>query len=440
MRLSVFTVTNASPDRLEPWILRALDVADELIVTLDARVDPASIALARELADVVAIAELPGIGSPAYSWTAAQATGDWVLMLDDELLAPGFADRLPELMADRRYSHYHLPMRWLVTHEGGGHRWIRQFSWWPNRATRLFRNVDGLARHSAEAHGSWEVFGEGRALEGPDFAIYHLDLALRDRAAREAKVAARYRRDGPEVATCEEYYVYEDYLATIELAHVPPGVIGAPPTERASGRAAERRRTAGQRPAPVDVTAGDLFAHIAERSADPPIWGAQYLGHDTPARLAANRGHTTSVTVRNTSAATWRSLGQVVGRVLLSYRWFTEEGQVVIPQGDISLLPHALHPGEQATVTAGLWTPPEPGTYRLEWDMLCERIAWFSVRGVEPLRVTVEVVDDGPRPQAPHFPPGQPAAAPEPAEPPEGRRGLRTRVLAGLRTERAPGE
>ena len=186
------------------------------------------------------------------------------------------------------------------------------------------------------------------------------------------------------------------------LEPLPPGAAELAPSPRARSRAAERRARP-ELPEVESITYAELLTHCDERSADPPIWGAEYLAHDTPDQLGANRGSTATVTVRNTSLATWRSLGQVHGRVLLSYRWFTPDGQLVVPQGDISILPQAVPPGATTTVLAGLWTPPEPGAYRLEWDMLCERVAWFSVRGVPPLSHAVEIVDLGPRPRAPHF-------------------------------------
>jgi hypothetical protein len=89
---------------------------------------------------------------------------------------------------------------------------------------------------------------------------------------------------------------------------------------------------------------------------------------------------------------------------VISYRWRRPDGSLVIPQGDITLLPEALPPGEVAELVAGLWTPTEPGRYVLAWEALCERVAWFSDRGVTPLLHEVEVVDRGPRPAAPHFP------------------------------------
>lgn len=409
--LSICTVTAAPPERLERWLLRALEVADELVVTVDAAAGPATVAVALELADRVTIAELDGIANPAYGWTAGQATGDWVLMLDDdEILAPGFAERARNLMADRRYSHYHLPVRWVARGPDGEPAWIRQFPWWPNRATRMFRNIGGLAWHGPEAHSAWRVHGEGRAPKGFDAAIYHLDLLVNDRAAREAKVE-NYRACGPGTPSCEEYYLYEDYLETIAFMPLPEQLLDATPSPAAAQRARERRARPGTRREPRRLSMAELRRHVSEGADRPPIWSAEYLAHATPGRLAANRGYAVPVTVKNTSSVAWRSLGQVDGRVLLSYRWFAPDGSIVIPQGDVSLLPQALPAGQWTTVDAGLWTPAEPGPHRLEWDMLCERVGWFSENGVTPLSVSVEITDVGRRPRAPHFPSAPSASA-----------------------------
>jgi peptidoglycan/xylan/chitin deacetylase (PgdA/CDA1 family) len=375
--------------------------ADEVVLSVDADSDPDTVAVARRYADDVAIVQLDGVPNPAYGWTAERATGDWILALDDdEVVAASMQEQLPSLLAES-VTHYHLPVRWIVRTEGGELAWIRQFPWYPNHATRLFRNLRGIFRHPPLLHGVWEVAGEGRALAPSDASIYHLDLALKDRAEREAK-RERYRRSAlPGVPTCEEYYLYEDYGSGLELVAldpVEPAVASVLNDTQGPGQP-------GDAGAPLPVTAAaELDAHAADRSAEPPIWSAAYLDHDTPAELGTNRGHTVSLRVRNTSGGTWRSLGSVVGRVVISYRWRREDGSMAIPQGDITLLPEALPPGEEAEVVAGLWTPSDPGRYLLEWEVLCERVAWFSDRGVPPLVHEVQVVDRGERPRAPHFP------------------------------------
>jgi hypothetical protein len=377
------------------------DYADEIVVTVDSRAREDVVGTARALADSVALADLDGLAENARGWTADRARGDWILALDDdEMMAPGFADRLPDLLSSR-WSHFHLPVRWVVPGPGldGEPRWLRQFPWHPNQATRLFRNVSGTFHQPARLHSVWEVAGDGCSLYDEDVAIYHLNLALESREERERKIDARYR---PMAVggrpTCEEYYLYEDYEHTLEYGAVPAEVAGAlageepwAPTRRFPARVAQ-------------VSAPELALHRAAREADPPIWSAEYLDHTTPDRLYTNRGCTVEVRVRNTSAATWGSTGEVVGRVVLSYRWRREDGELVVPQGDIALLPRPCAPGEETTLTAGLWTPREAGRYVLEWEMLCERVAWFSDRGVPPLAVNVEVSELGPRPGAPHFP------------------------------------
>lgn len=401
-RLSVCAVVSAPPARLEAWLREARRFADEIVLSVDASADPDTIAVARAGADDIALVELEGRPNPAYAWTAERATGDWILALDDdELIGAELGRALPSLMAER-VTHFHLPVRWVVRSGAGGLAWIRQFPWYPNHATRLFRNLSGGFRHPPQLHAVWEVAGEGRALSPTSgAALYHLDLAMRDRQAREEKRERYHSQATPGVPTCEEYYLYEDYGADLELVPVDPGETAVAAVMEAVQHSLGRE-VAGD-PLPV-TTVAELDAHAADRAPDPPIWAAEYLDHDTPPELGTNRGHAVNLRVRNTSAATWRSVGTVVGRVVISYRWRRLDGSLVIPQGDISLLPAPLRPGEEAELVAGLWTPTEPGRYLLEWDALCERVAWFSDRGVPPLVLEIEVVDRGERPRAPHFP------------------------------------
>jgi hypothetical protein len=398
-RLSVCAVVSAPAPRLEAWLRHVRTFADEIVLSVDSEADPATIEVARARADDVALVALEGLPNPAYGWTAERASGDWILALDDdEVVAGELARALPALLAER-VTHYHLPVRWLVRGADGRLAWIRQFPWYPNHATRLFRNLGGIYRHPPQLHAVWEVAGEGRALPPELASIYHLDLALKDRGEREAK-RDRYRRNAlPGVPTCEEYYLYEDYGAEDRFVPLDPAepavedvLAGAPPPLAPPA-------AAGSSPPVVS-----LDAYSADRSPDPPIWAAEFVSHTTPGEVATNRGYAVPLAVRNTSEATWRSVGSVAGRVVISYRWWRLDGSLVIPQGDITLLPEALRPGEVAEVVAGLWTPPEPGRYLLAWEPLCERVAWFSDHGVEPLRVEVAVADRGPRPVAPHFP------------------------------------
>jgi hypothetical protein len=397
---------SAPPERLDPWLRHVRSFADEVVLSVDAAAGPEVLEVARRYADDVAVVELDGLPNRAYGWTAERTTGDWILALDDdELLTESLIGRLPGLL-EGNVTHYHVPVRWLVHRPPEGLAWIRQFPWYPNHATRLFRNLAGCFRHPPELHGVWQIAGEGRALPADgDEAIYHLNLALLDRPERERKIAGRYRRlAAGGRPTCEEYYLYEDY-GDVELV---PVTEEAPLTllpDRA-GRPATRSRPITPAEATVPIASVEtLRAHELDRAPEPPIWSAAYLSHDTPTVLGTNRGALATLRVRNTSEATWQSRGDVAGRVVISYRWRAADGSFAVAQGDVTLLPAAVPPGGEAEVVAGLWTPAEPGPYRLEWDMLCERVSWFSDRGVPPLVHEVDVRDLGVRPRASHFAP-----------------------------------
>jgi hypothetical protein len=409
-RLSVCSVVSAPPAQLDSWLRHVRTFADEIVLSVDVASHPDTAGVAREYADSVALVEIDGLPNRAYGWTAERATGDWILHLDDdEVVGTQLERALPSLL-EERVTHYHLPVRWVVRDAAGGPlAWIRQFPWFPNHATRLFRNLRGGFRHPAQLHAVWQVEGEGRALAPDSGAIYHLDLVLKDRRARESKRERYHASSAPAVPTCEEYYLYEDYASNLQLTPVDAA---EEPVRTVLASAGQPLSVAYGGDAMLPVTSAlELHAHAADRSPDPPIWSAEYLEHDTPAELGTNRGHAVRMRVRNTSLATWRSVGSVVGRVVLSYRWRRPDGSLVVPQGDISLLPQELAPGESAELIAGLWTPAEPGRYLLEWEALCERVAWFSDRGVPPLALEVQVVDRGERPRAPHFP-GPPEAVP----------------------------
>jgi len=395
--LSVVLMTKNSGGHLGWWLERVRRYADEIVVGVDRSSTDDTYDLAKAGADQVHVLELAGIVEPSKDWLAKQAGGDWVLMLDDDEALPLDADtRLPSLLDDRRYTHYSLPVRWVVRGPGGDLAWLAQHPWHSPRWVRLARNLGGLLRVEPLMHAVPEVAGEGCALspDGP-MALYHLDLLWRDRPAREAKMA-RYRiAAGTDRPTGEEHYLYEDYASTLARVAVPAeeDLLMEPGQGRPGGV---------PRDVPV-VTLAALDEHNRDISDDPPIWSVAWLGHETPTRLLTNRGYAVRIRMRNTSRGTWRSPGTVHGRVALAHRWDAEGWGSEVPLGDVSLLEHAVAPGDDAEVLAGLWTPRRPGRYTLTWDMLCERVAWFSSRGADALRVEVEVVDEGPRPPAPHF-------------------------------------
>ncbi|MDQ2729501.1 MAG: glycosyltransferase, partial [Actinomycetota bacterium] len=386
-RLSVCAKTANSADRLEAWTTRAREYADEVVLLVDDASRDDTLGVARRVADRVTVFEHPPVLEMVHDTVLRQATGEWLLLLDDdEVMAPGFAGRVDDLVDDRYLTHYWLPYRWVLRGAEGGYGWLRTFPWYPNARARLMLNVGSIFADRGRLHAPVDIAGAGRVLDDDDTAIYHLDFVQRDRSQREAKVA-RYR--GRNAPSCEEYYLWEDYRSTLDVVALDDEVVDGAPSPAARARA----QTAAQRLAPVGptVTLADQRRSTARHWATADVYHADYLGSTTPAQVLANRGYTATVTLRNTSEVRWRTTGFGAGRVVLSYHWSHPVHGMLLRDGDITLLPHEPAPGEEIVVTAGVWTPYDPGSYRLEWDLRAEEVNWFSERGVAPLTLDVEV-------------------------------------------------
>jgi hypothetical protein len=88
-----------------------------------------------------------------------------------------------------------------------------------------------------------------------------------------------------------------------------------------------------------------------------------------------------SVEVENAGAVTWRS-GHLEG-VQLSYHWLDERGNAIVWDGLRTPLPHAVAPGERVRAELAVRAPIPPGRYRLAFDLVDERRAWFGELGNE---------------------------------------------------------
>ena len=95
-----------------------------------------------------------------------------------------------------------------------------------------------------------------------------------------------------------------------------------------------------------------------------------------------------SVRVTNYGARAWPAQG--ANPVRLSYHIFSGGG-VVVWDGQRGLLPGDLAVGQVATVQVPVTLPSALGTYRIEWDLVQEGVAWFSSLGVPRLQESINV-------------------------------------------------
>jgi hypothetical protein len=124
----------------------------------------------------------------------------------------------------------------------------------------------------------------------------------------------------------------------------------------------------------------DSLLWVRLTTENDELWyRAQY---QVPDRLELRTGevHLIEVTVTNTGQVTWKPGGEAPFH--LAYHWLDAESDaVLIFEGLRTELPHAVRPGERVTLRARVQAPPQPGRYRLAWDMVQEGRLWFSIKG-----------------------------------------------------------
>ena len=422
--LSLWIVTKNSAGRIERLLQAARMLADELVVAVDRSSTDATEAVCAGYADKLFRIDPVGSAQWVMAWMNERCTGDWILRLDDdELPSAGLAAALPRLLRDRECTHYWLPRRWLIGADGA--RWIAQRPWWPDWQLRLFRNIPSLVYIPGSVHMGYVVQGAARFLD--EGSLYHLDLVVHSEQQRREKVA-RYRRLAPDYDQAAFYLpLPEAALRTLPIPAgdppwrpcAPPGLAGRLGWRARGPRHAFRARA---RPA-VEVTFPEIRrSALQECQFGPSLFRARLEVRDRPASMTAGQLSWVVLALRNDSPVAWpfHSLGVsdeafreqwqrtarqiyefggdgwpvpglISPRVRVGYHWLREDGQIHEYEGHRTNLPHTLHPGEATQVVAQVLAPAGPGTYRLQWDLVIEHVAWFSSQGWQGPEVMVRV-------------------------------------------------
>lgn len=120
-------------------------------------------------------------------------------------------------------------------------------------------------------------------------------------------------------------------------------------------------------------------AAITSASAAPDLLRARLRTPPLPARASAGGRLATTVECVNTGEATWLATKRDVGGyVTLGVRIHRADGRLVDDLRGRRPLPHDVRPGESVRIDTELSLDGlPPGLYRLVFDMVNERVAWF---------------------------------------------------------------
>ena len=120
-------------------------------------------------------------------------------------------------------------------------------------------------------------------------------------------------------------------------------------------------------------------------------YSAQYNDKGkTPNFLDTGEEFSAVIEVKNNGFLTWVDTGKE--RVALGTHWIDRDtGEIVTWDGNRGLLNYDISYGEETEVEVNIKAPDKAGRYILQFDMVHERVTWFSEKGVIPLEVNIDV-------------------------------------------------
>ena len=134
----------------------------------------------------------------------------------------------------------------------------------------------------------------------------------------------------------------------------------------------------------------DLYASTPQRLAPLGSAGARAVisPERTQLRAAAGTAVALPVSVKNASGEAFPHGEGVFG---LSYHLLSPAGQTIAHDNARTYLHKSLQPGESANIDLRIAAPVEPGSYRLELDLVWEGVMWFKDIGNPVCLVELEV-------------------------------------------------
>jgi hypothetical protein len=350
------------------------EVADEIVVAVDATVDAQSIVDLYPVADRLVRFEFPDYLERGLAWLHGLCSSDWILRLDgDEVVSPALVDELPTLIRESGVRQFHLPTRRLWPSPD---RWLDEWPWSPDYHNRLVRNDSGLW-FPGFCHSGAEPALPARYLELP---IYHLDGVLNDERTRELKVARYLALPPGESALGADRLLAQFYLPE-RYATEPPA-----PVPRRDQEAIEAvlegnrsRRRGRLRDLPL-VTRPEVESHWARRSLAEGAYQARVELIEEKRRMTMQPREQRLIKVRvtNLGTETWPGFEERAPLIRLGCRWLRSDGTAANETARTTL-PEPVAPRGSTIVPVFVEAPPERASYALEIDLVHEFQRWFGV-------------------------------------------------------------
>jgi len=381
--LSVVCSVHQSGGMLAASLQSLREIADEIVVGFDSRIDPGSLGPLESIADVFVGFEFTG-RNRFRPWLREQASGDWLLLLDyDEVPSTALLDQLPTLMTDRNIAGYSLPRWWAYP---DATRRIVSDPWNRDVQMRLMRN-DARLWFPGIAHTGAHCDGPTRFVDAP---IIHMDLLARSVAERLEKIDHYRNSQLFGLMSYDGRPLDVAYFAPEDRTDLRTELLAAPDAERVRGAMVaqghmslplQHHRTASAREVDGWWSRAELLDEDYSASVQFVGWHGDVFAADVT-RL--------EIDVTNTGGFVWPATALIKDNrtVMLSYHWETADGESVEFNGRRTSLSCRVAPNKSVRAELEVLAPEVPGHYVLAVDVVHEGVRWFDLDA----RVGVEVL------------------------------------------------
>jgi len=121
------------------------------------------------------------------------------------------------------------------------------------------------------------------------------------------------------------------------------------------------------------------------------VYSATYNDNGTtPKQVKPGQTFTTKVTVKNNGFMTWQK--DVDNKVRLGAHWLNRDTREIVEFGLYRAnISGDIERGQTDEIEITITAPKKPGRYILAYDLVHEKVTWFSHKGVVPFEVNVDV-------------------------------------------------
>ena len=377
--MSVCCLTADDPGMVAAALGTVRDVADEIVVAVDSRVDPGTLGPLRDVADTLVRFEYRHPPEAARPWLVDLCRHDRVLMVDgDEVPSTGLVAALGgDLARDTRTVQFRVPRRWCFPDE---RHWLAERPWWPDYQRRLLVRGPSLDFDTA-VHGGARAALPARYLAEP---LYHLACAVTPFADRRARVR-RYEADRPGLVAVgggpmnDTLYVPE-HFATLRPQPVPADDLAVLSAVVAARGCGSGPGSGDGNDLPV-VAAEEIARHVPSDPLAAQGYRAALRVIECDRRTEPGNDTFLSVEVTNTGAAPLPHEDAPGVQIRVGARLVDPGTGAPATDWALTPLPGDIPPGEYRILEVLIRVPGEPGMHTVEVDLVNERARWFGCPG-----------------------------------------------------------